>query len=143
MSRFGTPSSMFGTYGAHKGLHGHAQGAETNRVWEADLSTYGHNMGASMNSPADPETLARALRAHKAGDAVTQAMLTLSLMLAIGVVAMVVSVERASAAGFLMRGVTDHLPVIAALALVGTALLFATRTALREIRARAERSTRR
>ncbi|MGE4372910.1 MAG: hypothetical protein AB7E29_08425 [Xanthobacter sp.] len=141
MSHFGTPHSMFGTSGAQRGLHGRydAYGEKPSRTWDGDEAS----SSPAMNSPADPETLARALRAHKAGDVVTQAMLTLSLMLAIGVVAIVLSVERASASGFLMRGVTDHVPTIAAIGLVGTVVLFATRAAVREIRIRAERHPRR
>ncbi|MBB6306125.1 hypothetical protein [Xanthobacter tagetidis] len=49
-------------------------------------------------SAADPEVLARAVRAHKAGDAVAQAALTLALMFAIGTVAFVLSIDRAAAA---------------------------------------------
>lgn len=90
----------------------------------------------AMRSAADPDTLARVVQAHKTGDAVAQAVLTLALVLAIGAVAVVLSVERASAAGFLMRGVMDHSAALAAVAVVGGAVLLATRSALRLIRVR-------
>ena len=48
-------------------------------------------------SASDPEALARAVRKHKTGDAMTQAALTLALMLAICAVTFVLSVDRASA----------------------------------------------
>ncbi|MEP9378453.1 hypothetical protein ABLE91_17185 [Aquabacter sp. CN5-332] len=48
-------------------------------------------------SAADPEALARAVRKHKAGDVMTQAALTLALMLAICAVTFVLSVDRAAA----------------------------------------------
>ncbi len=91
----------------------------------------------AMRSTADPDTLARVVQAHKTGDAVAQAVLTLALVLAIGTVAIVLSVERASAAGFLMRGVMDHSATFGAVAVVGGAVLLATRSALRQIRVRA------
>ncbi|WP_234052192.1 MULTISPECIES: hypothetical protein [unclassified Xanthobacter] len=88
-------------------------------------------------SAADPDTLARAVRAHKAGDAFAQAALTIALMLAIGTVAVVLSSGRAAAAGFLAERVVDHAATFAALALAGGALLFATRMTLRRVRVRA------
>ncbi|OYY08031.1 MAG: hypothetical protein B7Y70_13210 [Rhizobiales bacterium 35-68-8] len=48
-------------------------------------------------SASDPEALARAVRKHKTGDAMTQAALTVALMLAICAVTFVLSVDRASA----------------------------------------------
>ncbi len=90
----------------------------------------------AMRSAADPDTLARVVQAHKTGDAVAQAVLTLALVLAIGTVAVVLSVERASAASFLMRGVMDHSATLGAITVVGGAILLATRSALRQIRVR-------
>ncbi|MFG1462046.1 hypothetical protein V5F77_04020, partial [Xanthobacter sp. DSM 24535] len=48
-------------------------------------------------SCADPDALARAVRNHKAGDALAQAALTIALMLAICAVTVVLSFDRASA----------------------------------------------
>lgn len=90
----------------------------------------------AMRSAADPDTLARVVQAHKTGDAVAQAVLTLALVLAIGAVAVVLSVERASAAGFLMDGMMDHGATLGAVALAGSAILLAARSALRQIRVR-------
>ncbi|MDQ0504827.1 hypothetical protein [Xanthobacter agilis] len=74
-------------------------------------------------SPADPDTLARAVRAHKAGDAFAQAALTIALMLAIGVVAFVLSSGHAAAAGFLVEGVADHAATVGAVAVAAGVLL--------------------
>lgn len=75
-------------------------------------------LGHAGFSAADPEVLARAVRAHKAGDAVAQAALTLALMFAIGTVAFVLSVDRAAAAGLsAVQGVSG--PAL----LVGIALI--------------------
>lgn len=90
-------------------------------------------------SAADPDTLARAVRAHKAGDALAQAALTVALMLAIGAVAFVLSAERAAAAGLLVRGVMDHSTTLFGVAVVGATLLLATRATLRHVRVRARR----
>ncbi|WP_454917593.1 hypothetical protein [Xanthobacter sediminis] len=92
---------------------------------------------AHAYSPADPDTLARAVRAHKAGDAFAQAALTLALMLAIGAVAFVLSSGRAAAAGFLVEGVADHAAVLSAVAVAGGALLLAAQAHLRRVRVRA------
>lgn len=87
-------------------------------------------------SPTDPEVLARAVRAHKAGDAFAQAALTVTLMVAIGTVAFVLSAERAAAASLLAAGgMPFHMTaaILAAVAVVGCALL-----ALSSARRRAE-----
>lgn len=94
-------------------------------------------------SAADPDTLARAVRAHKAGDAFAQAALTVALMLAIGVVAVVLSSGRAAAAGFLVEGVADHAPTVLALAVTGGALLLAMRVTLRRVQVRVRDRSRR
>lgn len=98
---------------------------------------------AQVYSAADPDTLARAVRAHKAGDAFAQAALTLALMLAIGAVAFVLSSARAAAAGFLVEGVADHAATLSAVVVAGGALLLATRADLRRARARASDRRRR
>ncbi|MFG1478172.1 hypothetical protein V5F53_05825 [Xanthobacter sp. V4C-4] len=94
-------------------------------------------------SAADPDTLARAVRAHKAGDAFAQAALTLALMLAIGAVAFVLSTGRAAAAGVLVEGVADHAAVLSAVALAGGGLLLAARARMRRARVRADDRRRR
>lgn len=95
-------------------------------------------------SAADPEVLARAVRAHKVGDALAQAALTFALMLAIGAVAFVLSAEHASAASLLIvNGVIDNSAVLIGLAGAGTALLLARRAALRLARVRASETRRR
>lgn len=87
-------------------------------------------------SATDPEVLARAVRAHKIGDALAQAALTFALMLAIGAVAFVLSAEHAAAASLLIvNGVIDNSAVLIGLAGAGTALLLARRAALRLSRA--------
>ena len=50
-------------------------------------------------STADPEALARVVRSHKAGDALAQMALTVTLMAAICAVAFVLTLDRAAAAG--------------------------------------------
>lgn len=55
-------------------------------------------------SAADPDVLARAVRAHKAGDAFAQAAITFALMVAIGWVAFALSAERAAAASLMSAG---------------------------------------
>lgn len=87
-------------------------------------------------SAADPDTLARAVRAHKAGDAFAQAALTLALMLAIGVVAFVLSSGHAAAAGLLVEGVADHAALVSLIALAGGSLLLGLRVAVRAVRVR-------
>lgn len=94
-------------------------------------------------SAADPDTLARAVRAHKAGDAFAQAALTVALMLAIGAVAFVLSTGRAAASGFLAEGMASHAATLAALAVAGGALIVATRVALRRLPARVQHRRRR
>lgn len=92
-------------------------------------------------SPADPELLARAVRAHKEGDAVAQAVLTLALVLAIGAVAVVLSVGHAAAASqFIVAGVADNSGMLLALAAMGGALLLIHRTTARLAAARAVKS---
>ncbi|MGR7996348.1 MULTISPECIES: hypothetical protein [unclassified Xanthobacter] len=119
------------------GLQGHGQGhgegfdLPRSATWlDAEIGT---------RSAADPDTLARAVRAHKAGDALAQAALTVALMMAIGAVAVVLSVERAAAAGLLVRGVIDHSATLAGVAVIGGLLLVATRATLRHARVRARR----
>lgn len=98
--------------------------------------------GSGALSKADPDTLARAVRAHKAGDAFAQAALTVALMVAIGAVAVVLSTGRASAAGLLVAHVSDHAAALAGVALVGGALLLAARSALRRAKVRVPRRPR-
>ena len=53
-------------------------------------------------SAADPDALARVVRNHKAGDAMTQVALTVALMIAICAVTFVLTVDRAAAATLLL-----------------------------------------
>ncbi|QTL03712.1 hypothetical protein J5J86_23805 [Aquabacter sp. L1I39] len=53
-------------------------------------------------SAADPDALARVVRNHKAGDAMTQAAITVALMVAICAVTFVLTVDRAAAATLLL-----------------------------------------
>lgn len=93
--------------------------------FDLDSRVLGH-AGFSARPPlsaADPQVLARAVRAHKAGDAVTQAALTLALMCAIGAVAFVLSVDRAVAAGLnAAQGVSGPAALLA-VALIGGGVL--------------------
>jgi len=100
------------------------------------------DMPAAMASHADPEVLARAVRAHKIGDAVAQAALTFALMLAIGAVAFVLSADHAAAASFIVHSMIDNSAVVAGIALAGVGLLVARRAALRLARVRAQRRRR-
>ena len=93
-------------------------------------------------SAADPRLLDRAVRAHKAGDAVTQAALTLTLMFAIGAVAFVLSIERAAAAGLMALPSVSAPAALLAVALVGGVLL-AGLAARRKAEARLARRPRR
>jgi len=98
----------------------------------------------SARSEADPDTLARAVRAHKAGDAFAQAALTVALMLAIGAVAFVLSASRASAAGLLVDGVAAHaLPLLAVAAGAGVLILATSRLSVRTVRVRVQERRRR
>lgn len=93
-------------------------------------------------SAADPEVLARAVRAHKVGDAFAQAALTLALMLAIGAVAFVLSAERAAAASLLAAGgLPAHaaMLVLIAIGATGCSMLLVGATARRRAVARASR----
>lgn len=95
------------------------------------------DMPAGMASHADPEVLARAVRAHKIGDALAQAALTFALMLAIGAVAFVLSADHAAAASLIVHSMIDNSAVVAGIALAGIGLLVARRAALRLVRVRA------
>lgn len=93
-------------------------------------------------SAADPEVLARAVRAHKVGDAFAQAALTFALMLAIGAVAFVLSAERAAAASLLAGGaLTGHVAAVALAAVCAASfvLLLAGGRARRRAEVRASR----
>ncbi|MGQ3672846.1 hypothetical protein ACT6QG_10660 [Xanthobacter sp. TB0136] len=82
---------------------------------------------------ADPETLARLVREHKRGDALAQLMLSLALIVAIGTVAIVLSVEGASAATLVMRGMMGNSATFTTVALVSAGLLLAAWAVLRPI----------
>lgn len=87
----------------------------------------------SPRSSADPDVLARAVRAHKLGDAVAQAALTFALMLAIGAVAFVLSAEHAAAASqLIVNGVIDNSAVLLGLAGGGVVLLLARQVLARQ-----------
>ncbi|MEP9349396.1 hypothetical protein [Xanthobacter sp. KR7-225] len=93
--------------------------------FDLDSRVLGH-AGFSARPPlsaADPKLLARAVRAHKAGDAVTQAALTLTLMFAIGAVAFVLSIERAAAAGLKALPSLTTPAALLVVAVVGAMLL--------------------
>ena len=100
------------------------------------------DMPAVTASHADPEVLARAVRAHKIGDALAQAALTFALMLAIGAVAFVLSADHAAAASLIVHSMIDNSAVVAGIALTGIGLLVARRAALRLARVRAQRQRR-
>lgn len=71
------------------------------------LQTSRWSLGAPPVSPTDPELLARAVKAHKAGDALAQMVIAATLVLAICAVMMVLGTERAAAASSLLRGGAD------------------------------------
>lgn len=91
------------------------------------------------SSKADPDVLARAVRAHKVGDAMAQAALTIALMVAIGAVAFVLSSGHAAAAGLIVSGVMDNSAALLVVGLCGVALLVARRVTLRAARIHAAR----
>ncbi len=95
---------------------------------ERDLHTSGLNVWTEskpVRPVADPDTLARLVQDHKRGDAMAQAVLSLTLMLAIGAVAVVLSVEGAAAASLAVRGVMGDAATFTTVALVGGSLLAA------------------
>ncbi len=105
---------------------------------------------AVRQSPADPELLARAVRAHKEGDALAQAVLTFALMVAIGAVALVLGGRAAMAGDLIVGSVSDSSGFLLSLGAVGGAILlsavaarrFATSrvaTSRSEVRTRARR----
>lgn len=97
-------------------------------------------------SPADPEALARAVREHKAGDAFTQAVITLALVLAIGAVAFVLGVDRARASDLAAVSQvfgSGSLIALAGVALAGGTLLIAGLRRPRRAEARVRRTPRR
>ncbi|WP_296584120.1 hypothetical protein [Xanthobacter sp.] len=78
---------------------------------------------AVRQSPADPELLARAVRAHKEGDAMAQAVLTFALMVAIGAVALVLGGHAAMAGDLIAGGVKESSGFLLSLGAVGGAVL--------------------
>ncbi|OYX75680.1 MAG: hypothetical protein B7Y95_01495 [Rhizobiales bacterium 32-66-11] len=101
-------------------------------------------------SSADPEALARAVRNHKAGDALAQVALTIALMLAICAVTVVLSFDRASASvlnaaeatmsSSILSSSLLSLSLFGLLALAGAAMLTRMRVArLQPVRVRASR----
>ncbi|MFG1226575.1 hypothetical protein [Xanthobacter wiegelii] len=74
---------------------------------------------AVRQSPADPELLARAVRAHKEGDALAQAVLTFALMVAIGAVALVLGGHAAMASDLIAGSVKDSSGFLLSLGAVG------------------------
>lgn len=100
-----------------------------------DMEFEGFGWRQSQAMPvADPEVLARAVRAHKVGDAMAQAALTIALMIAIGAVAFVLSATGAAAGELFVGSVIAHSAALAAAALCGGALLLG-RIVLRRARA--------
>lgn len=87
------------------------------------FDVFGFGPQGAATSNADPEMLARAVRAHKAGDAFAQAAITFALMIAIGAVAFVLSSDRAAAADFVTQGGFGNWLLAGALAMVGGTLL--------------------
>lgn len=101
---------------------------------DSSLDLWSGRGGAT--STADPDLLARAVRAHKAGDALAQAAITVALVLAIGAVAFALGVDRAAAAGLVSVGAslaspTFGLVLVAAFGVLGALALYAPRAALR------------
>lgn len=90
---------------------------------DLEFDVFGFDAPGTATSHADPEVLARAVRAHKAGDAFAQAAIAVALMLAIGAVAFVLSVDRAAAADFVASPGLESWGLAGAAALVGGALL--------------------
>jgi hypothetical protein len=83
-------------------------------------------------SAADPDALARVVRNHKTGDAMTQAAITVALMIAICAVTFVLTVDRAAAATLLLdnAGASSFAfatAIGAGLAALGTAILIGLR----------------
>lgn len=86
---------------------------------------------AVRQSPADPELLARAVRAHKEGDALAQAVLTFALMVAIGAVALVLGGHAAMASDLIAGSVTDSSGFLLSLGAVGGAVFLSAMAARR------------
>lgn len=105
---------------------------------DLQFDVFGLDAPGAATSHADPEVLARAVRAHKAGDAFAQAAIAVALMLAIGAVAFVLSIDRAAAAGLVADAGLQSWGLAGALALVGGTLLV-SRLALKTARAAARR----
>lgn len=97
------------------------------------------DMEQGGSSKADPDVLARAVRAHKVGDALAQAALTFALMIAIGAVAFVLSSGHAAAAVSVVSTVVDNSAALLAVAAIGAALLVVRRATLRVARVHAAR----
>lgn len=91
---------------------------------DLQFDVFGFDAPGTVTSHADPEVLARAVRAHKAGDAFAQAAIAVALMLAIGAVAFVLSIDRAAAADLVAGPGLESWGLAGAAALVGGTLLF-------------------
>ena len=105
-------------------------------AFERDPSLDLWSAGPGATSTADPELLARAVRAHRAGDALAQAAITFALVLAIGAVAFALGVDRAAAAGFASVGASLSpsvlgIALVAAFGALGALALYGPRAALR------------
>ncbi len=101
------------------------------------FDVFGFDPRGAAKSNADPEMLARAVRAHKAGDAFAQAAITFALMLAIGAVAFVLSSDRAAAADLVAQSGVGSWAAVSAVAIIGGALLLARSLTLKVARASA------
>lgn len=91
---------------------------------------------AIRQSPADPELLARAVRAHKEGDALAQAVLTFALMVAIGAVALVLGGHAAMAGDLIAGSVKESSGFLLSLGAVGGAVFLSALAARRVANAR-------
>ena len=91
---------------------------------------------AIRQSPADPELLARAVRAHKEGDALAQAVLTFALMVAIGAVALVLGGHAAMAGDLIAGSVKNSSGFLLSLGAVGGAVFLSALAARRVANAR-------
>lgn len=91
-----------------------------------------YGMLQAGTSAADPDALARVVRNHKAGDAMTQAAITVALMIAICAVTFVLTLDRAAAATLLLDDAGGPsfafgLAIGAGVAALGTAVLLGQR----------------
>lgn len=101
---------------------------------DVDFDVFAFEGRPASVSSADPDVLARAVRAHKAGDAFAQAAITFTLMVAIGAVAFVLSADRAAAAAVQILGTQNIFTPLLVGATLVTGAVFAARAASARLR---------